>query len=141
MRRAARPSRGGFTVIEALTAGIILVLAAGVLGRAVSLSMASLRLAKDTQRAAQLLDRTLTKIDMIGPQRMLEEGLLEGVFEGPDSRFSWSAEIESRLEGHLYDVTVEITWDADGGTRSVEAATRLNDPPLSRDQMLQWDEL
>ena len=141
MRNPARRFRGGFTVVEALTAGMILVMASVVLGGMVVGAMQSLRIAADTQRAAHLLDRTLTKIDMIGPSRLLAEGPTDGGFEAPDDRFRWEADIESRLEGNLYEVTVRILWDTERGTRSVEAATLLNDPPLSRNPTLMWDDL
>jgi hypothetical protein len=141
MRRRAETSRRGFTIVEALAAGVILTMSAMVVGSAVNRAMFSLRLAADTQRAAQLLDGTLTKIDMVGPDRLLTEGPMEGGFSGEDGRFRWEAEIESRLEGHLYDVTVRISWMTDAGRRSVEAATRLNDPPNSRNAAVRWEDL
>ena len=137
-RRAHRG--GGFTVVEALAAGMLLALSGVAIGGAVIGAMSSLRLAADVQQAAQRLDQTLTRIDLIGPSRLLEEGPTEATF-ADDPRFRWSAEIESRLDGHLYDVTVRITWDTEKGPRSVEAATMLNDPPDSRSTTIQWDDL
>ena len=103
--------------MEALAAGVILALFASVLGLAVSRGMRSLALSRDYQQAAELLDRTLTKIDTIGPARLWAEGPLEGEFEYPHDRFSWTATIESRVEGHLYDVTVRVAWETPGGGR------------------------
>jgi len=142
MSRFSRKRCGGFTLVEVLTAGMILALSGAVLGTAVTQAMRSLTVARDYQRAAELLDQTLTEIDLFGPARMLAEGTNEGVFESPDDRFAWRAEIFSRLEGHLYDVIVEVSWRTPAGTqRSVRAQTRLNDPPESRPAELAWDEL
>ena len=131
----------GYTLVEALAAGVILAASAGVLGRIVSGTMESMRVARDVQRAAQLLDQTLTKIDTIGPQRLLEEGPADGAFPPPDGQFRWRAAIESRLGGHLYEVTVHVSWPTDRGVRTVSATTLLNDPPQSRSGTVRWDQL
>jgi hypothetical protein len=118
-------------------------LSAGALGLTLSQSMQSLSLARDYQRAAELLDRTFTKIDLIGPARMYDEGPNEGFFEeAQNERFAWQVKIDTRLEENLYEVTVQIMWQTSGGrTRSIEAQTLLNDPPGSRSSELYWDEL
>jgi len=142
MNRHSRYHREAFTLVEALTAGVILTLAGTMLASAVSQGMRSLTLSRDTQRAAELLDRTLTKIDMIGPSRLMDEGPTEGVFPAPHEKFRWQAQVEARTEGDLYDVTVRITWPTVyGGRRKVTGATRLNDPPKSRPEELEWDDL
>ena len=135
--------RRGFTLIEVLVAGVVLALSAGALGLTVSQSMHSLALARDYQRAAELLDKTFTKIDLIGPSRILYEGPSEGVFDEPrHEKFSWQAEIDTRMEGNLYEVTVRILWQTPSGKpRFIEAQTLLNDPPDSRSSELSWDEL
>ena len=130
----------GFTLVEALCAGVILSLAAMVLGAAMTRTMHALNNARDNQRAVELLDRTLTKIDMIGPGRITREGPTLGRFEGMDGRFSWRTRIRPRLDGNLYDVAVEIAWDTPRGRRRVEAYTRLNDALLSRNSSLQWEQ-
>ena len=141
IRKRSRRGHDGFTLVEALSAGMILALAAGVLATAVSSGLRSLELARDFQRAAELVDRTLTKIDLLGPDRLQLEGPREGRFPPPDERFSWDTTIQTRAEGHLYEVTVRISWPAVSGHRSVQAQTLLNDPPRSRDERLQWDDL
>ena len=133
----------GFTLVEVLVAGVILALSAVALGMAVSNCMNSLGLARDYQRAAELLDRTFTKIDLIGPSLLLYEGPTQGVFNEPHQKFSWQAEIDdSRLEGHLYEVTVSIFWQTPSGKlRSIKAQTLLNDPPDSDQSELFWEDL
>ena len=137
---ASRRRRGGFTLVEALAAGIILAMAGAVLGGSLSQTYESLNVARDNQRAAELLDEVLTRIDMIGPERLGREGPTEGRFQG-DDRFSWRAQISPRLQGHLYEVTAVVSWATPRGQRSVQAQTLLNDPPGSRDASLDWDSL
>ena len=128
----------GFTLVEALCAGMILSVSAAMIGMGVSQSMASLQRARNYQKAAELLDEVLTKIDIVGPERIQREGPTEGSF---DRQFRWTATINPRLEGDLYDVTVRIIWAVPGGERSVEANTMINDPVMSRSMAFRWDEL
>ena len=141
MRRAVSRRRAGFTVVEALAAGTVLALGAAVISAAARQAMTSLQRASDYQRAADLLDQTLTKIDMIGPDRLVTEGPTDGTFQPPNDRFSWQAEIQQRPEGHLYEVSVRISWLTETGSRQVQAQTFLNDPPGARNVFLEWEEL
>ena len=128
--------------METLVAGVILALSAAALGLTVSGSMRSLAKARDYQRAGELLDKTLTKIDLIGPARLEYEGPTEGVFRAPHDRFAWQAQIEPGSQGDLYKVTVRISWDTPGGrTEFIEGQTLLNDPADSRPIELDWDSL
>ena len=97
--------------------------------------------ARDLQRAAQLLDETLTRIDLIGPERISREGPLEGQFEPPDDRFTWEAQIESTVPGNLYKVTVRVTWTGPRGQHAAAAQTLLNDTTGSHDATLEWRNL
>ena len=141
MHRQRQRHRKGFTVVEALAAGVILAISAAVIGTSVSQALASLQLARDYQLAAELLDATLTKIDLIGPVRLVWEGPTEGQFPPPLDRFTWQADIDARLEGSLYEVTVRILWQTATGQRSVQAQTLLNDPLNSRKAELDWEHL
>ncbi len=142
MNRRTRRQSAGFTLIEALVAGMILAMSSVALSLGVRTGIRSLALGKDFQRAAELMDRTLTKIDTVGPGRVLVEGPIEGVFDPPHDRFAWSASIEPLSEGHLYDVTVRIYWEQVGGKlRSVEAQTLLNDARAEGESGPGWDDL
>ena len=142
MNKRTQRQPDGFTLVEVLVAGVILALSAAVLGMTISQSMRSLALARDYQEAAELLDKTLTKIDLIGPSNLLNEVPSENMFEPPHDRFAWKVQIEPYAQGHLYEVTVHILWKTPGGTtRSIEAQTLLNDPPDSRPTELDWDSI
>ena len=141
-RAYGRPGRRGFTLVETLAAGVILTLWAVVLGGAASRGVRSLAIARDTQRASELLERVLTKVDLIGPARLMADGPTEGVFEAPHDAFRWRTEIDSRTEADLYEVAVRISWRMPNGQeRSVEAKTLINDPPGSRQLELNWSSL
>lgn len=137
-RRKTARGAFGFTLVEALCAGMILSVSTAMIGLGVSQSVASLQRARNYQKAAELLDEVLTKIDIMGPERILRQGPTEGSF---DDQFRWKATINSRLEGDLYDVTVRIIWAVPGGERSVEARTMINDLVMSRSMAFRWDEL
>ena len=139
MNKLSKQHRRGFTLVETLVSGVILALSAVALGAVISQGMNSLTLARDYQQAAELLDQTLTKIDLIGPSTLLYEGPTADFFDPPYDRFAWQAQIESRTEGYLYEVTVRIVWITPVGTqRSVQAQTLLNDAPDSRPSGLDW---
>ncbi len=105
--------------------------------------MRSLSLARDYQVAAELLDRTFTKIDLIGPALLYYEGPTNGLFEQPrHDKFAWQTVITPSLQGDLYKVTVRIIWQTPSGKpRFIEAQTLLNDPADSRPNELYWEDL
>ena len=141
MNRPPKRRDRGFTIVEALVAGMILSLAAVAIGSSLSRTFGSLQAAKEYQRAAELLDLTLTKIDMFGPDRLLLDKLTGGTFGPPDENFAWEAEIESLPDAHLYEIEVQITWQGPKARRSVTAKTYLNDPPGSRMLNVDWEDL
>ncbi len=142
MTDSAARHPGGFTLVETLVAGIILSLSAVALGLIVRQATRSLTLARDYQQAAELLDRTLTKIDLMGPAKLLAEGPTAGRLAPPHERFQWNAAIAPLEEGDLYEVTVRITWrSAAGALLSTDGQTFLNDPQEQPQNQLQWDEL
>ncbi len=133
-----RGPRGGFTLVETLAAGMVLTLSVSVLGVSLGQSHHALQQAKDNQRAAELLDQLLTKVDAIGPASLSQAGVTEGQF---DDRFSWQLEFRPRPEGHLFEVTATVRWADGRDMRSARAQTLLNDPPDARPPGLQWDDL
>ncbi len=138
MHKRSKARAGGFTLIEALAAGMILAMFAAIIASSVSTSVAALSLASDQQRAADYLDQVLTRIDLLGPDRMARVGPTSGQL---DEQFSWRASFEPMIEGYLYQVTVTIEWQTPQSTHSVSGYTMLNDPPNSRSASLRWDEL
>lgn len=131
----------GFTLIEAMVAALILAISAVAIGGSVNQSLHALRRARDYQRSAELLDGVMTRIDLLGPDRVAREGPLEGTFEPPDDRFSWDAQVDSLIDGFLFEITVNVRWDDGYGAHTASLSTRINDPPKSRNERLRWEDL
>ena len=123
-----------------MVAGLILAISAVAIGASVNQSLAALNRSRDYQRAAELLDLVMTKIDLLGPERVSRQGPLQGGFEKPDDRFSWEATIDSLVDGFLYEVTVQVRWQTAMGAGSAALSTRINDPPGSRNERLRWED-
>ena len=111
-----------------------LALLAGMIAQA----NAVVRRAHDNRVAAQWLDEVLTRIDIVGPNRMLYEGPLAGPL---DDRFSWSAQITPEPLSDLYVVDVTIAWTTPAGQRTAEGHTLLMDPPGWREASVSWASL
>jgi prepilin-type N-terminal cleavage/methylation domain-containing protein len=143
MRRKRRQLERGFTLVEVLAAGMILAMSAAVIGLGVRQSLGSLQKARDYQQAAELLDRVMTKIDLLGPGNVSVEGPLAGQFDPPREKFEWQSRIELlAMESWLYKVTVRIAWmDPTGQRQMVEAQTMLYDPPSREKTGLSWEDV
>ena len=134
-------TRRGFTVIEALAAGMLMAIFGAAIAVAVGQATAVARQAEDQRLAAQWLDEVLTRIDIIGPARMS----LEGPFSGRlDDRSSWTATFEpDAVHFDLYAVNVAVTYRSGpgGDTRTVRGYTLIQDPPGARTTPVFWDDL
>jgi type II secretory pathway pseudopilin PulG len=133
--------RRGFTLIEALVAGVVLAMSALAIGGAIAQSLAATQLSRDYQQAAELSQQIMTRVDIIGPARLLLEGPLHGEFDPPMARFTWNLEIDERLVGHLFEIVLTVRWQSGDRERSIEVATLLNDPPDSRPPFVRWEDL
>jgi hypothetical protein len=141
---AARPggARTGFTLIEALCAGLILAVSAVAIATGVAQSVRSLQSGDDYRIAGERLDELLTKVDLVGPSRLEIEGPTEGRFAPPYERFGWALRIASADGGDLYEVTAVVQWRTPrGALRTERAQTLLHDPPGSRQGGTKWEDL
>ncbi|MEX0887462.1 MAG: prepilin-type N-terminal cleavage/methylation domain-containing protein [Phycisphaeraceae bacterium] len=136
-RRDGNRRAAGFTLIEALLAGVILAISGMTIGYGMGQAMQSARVAREYDEAAMLLDQVLTRIDIVGPERMLSLGPNEGAFSEPFDDYQWQAQIEVGELTDLYDVHVVVSW----GRRRVESHTRLYDPPNARPGDVRWEDL
>jgi len=137
-----RGARRGFTVIEALAAGIILAGGSTIIALSVRQGLRAIGAARHYEVAAELLDQTLSRVDLIGPDAMLSAGPASGQFGPPYEQYAWTVQIEPLSTSHLYEVTARIDWSrASGGRGSVEAQTLMHDAPGSRVEGLEWTDL
>ena len=118
-------SAGGFTIVECLLAGMILALFATTIATTVAQAGAAARHGENLRLAADRMNEVFTRIDMIGPSRLIYEGPTRGEL---DARFAWQADIEEGVLTDLYDIKVTIRWSADGKARSIVGYTQLYDP-------------
>ena len=122
---------------------MILAIGAVTIGQLVIQQNASLKTSRQYQVAAGLLDEVMSKVDLIGPTTLSEQGVSEGDFSDREmENYNWSCDITQREEeSYLFEVVVRVSWDARGGKQLVTAKTLLYDPPGDRDSELSWEEL
>lgn len=122
---APQDAAAGFTLIEVLTAFVILALAFAALLPAFATGMRSLVTADDYATAALLAQ---SRLELVGRAEPLQAGASAGAF---DERFSWRLEIEplppadARSEQPLqaYGVVLTVAWDAGSTERSITLET------------------
>jgi len=137
------PSRRGdhgFTIIESLIAGVILAAFAAALASTTAQSSMAAARAQDHRKAAEWLDTVLTRIDVLGPDRLATQGPLAGPL---DDRFNWSATItQDEALPDLYQISVVIRYTGRGGRpgRAV-GYTQLHDPAGRRSVPAAWEDL
>ena len=128
MPRGRRQS--GFSLLEILVAFSILALSLGVLLNIFSTAMRGVGLGAEYSKAASLLDARLAAL---GSEIPVETGSLsgsEGDREGQEYRwqitlspFGEIDEFQALGELELFQVDVEVTWEAGGGERRIAVST------------------
>ena len=134
------PRVHGFTLIECLIAGVILASFAAAIAAGVAQSVEAGRRGEDRRLAAQWLDEVFTRVDVLGPDRILNEGPVQGEL---DDRFSFELVVlpdEIQLDLYVVEATVFYPLPS-GRTESVSAYTKLYDPAGSRESIVGWEDL
>ena len=106
--------RRGFMLLEAAVALVVIGLVA-----AAALQLYALQL-RATAREPQLLVATalaqdrLTAIRLLEPDRLMKvpDSLAQGRFAAPFVDYRWQASVRHTAQPDLYDVRVEISWNA-----------------------------
>jgi type II secretory pathway pseudopilin PulG len=106
--------RRGFVLLEAAVALLVIGLAAAA---ALDLFAAQLR---GVGRTPQLLAATALAQDRLAAIRLLRpdewphvpDSLARGQFGAPYAGFRWRASIAPSIEADLYEIHVEVSWDA-----------------------------
>lgn len=134
VRSDARSNRrGGFVLLDAIVATLILAIA---LVTIVGLNSSALSAQRDGERlhdAAMLADELLEQVVAVGPDRFRRVFGLRGACEPPFESYSYEMEIRSVGAGDPYSVAVTVRWDDLGRERSLRfetlVAQRLGDDP------------
>lgn len=132
----SREGEGGFTLIEALVALVVLGLVVVTMAAASSQALRVEGATLDHRRAAALADAKMSEIAALPPAglRTYAEGLAGRFGEG-NERFAWSARVTEVPESpHLFRAVLRVAWD--GG--SMEVATVLHHEPRIRSGRTPW---
>lgn len=126
-RRLNRACREGMTLVEALAASVLL--GVGVVGLMSAGAQALRNQHRTVHRAAamHLAQAKLAEIEVVGPHIWMLGRPTTGSVARDDVVFDWEIDIEQQLVGELFGVSVEVRWQANTGSGTVELATWLND--------------
>jgi hypothetical protein len=125
--------QGGFNLVEALLASMILSGSVLTLGALSTRALTSARLNRHYEVAASLIDTQLTLVDSIGIDQFVESGQTEGFFEAFEPGYRWQVTTEYEGTDSLYLVTVEVTWLEGKKPHSLTVQTMLNGSSLTLD--------
>lgn len=122
--------RCGFTLIEVLTASVILAIAVTTICSLSARSLSQTRRNLDLEQAWQMMDRQFTLIEQMGIKVFIERGVSKGEIEASidektgQAKYYWQANVETSLTyENLYEITLTIAWDKN---KSITASTMLN---------------
>lgn len=116
----------GFTLVETLTASIILCGAVLTLVAITTRSLTATRLNRQYEIASSVIDRQLRLLDYVGIDEFIEIGRAEGVVEDFEPGYHWEVTTEYQGIDSLYLVTITVTWVERNRPYSVSVETMLN---------------
>lgn len=118
--------KGGFTLLEALVATMVLAAALVSLQGIVSRCLYRVRVNEEKERAWQILDRQMTVIDAMGIDSYMQEPLTEGEIEEDGMLFQWKVDTRVESIDCMYEVTITIWWGPETKPHVISATTRLD---------------
>lgn len=125
-RNNLRP--GGFTLIEALVASVLLGSGVMVVCGITTRCVGQVRLNRQYEQAWDLLDRQLLMIEGIGVGDFLLEGQSEGEILGVEPKMYWRATMMEQQQDKLYIVEMLVWWAGDKKrVHQVSAQTLMDD--------------
>jgi len=124
--RSRRTKSGGFNLVEALAATMILSSAVLTLGAIGTNALSSTRLHRHYEVAAALIDRQLSLIDYMGIDQLIQTGQTEGIVEELEPGYQWSITTEYQGVDNLYLVGITVGWLEGKRPYRVTAQTMLN---------------
>ena len=116
----------GFTLVETITASIILCGAVLAVGAISTRSLGETRLNRQYEVAAALADRQLTMIDYIGVENFIESGQTEGELEEFEPGYHWKVVTDYQAIDNLYLVSITVSWVEHNRPYSISVETMLN---------------
>lgn len=125
MKRTKAQS-GGFNLVETLAASMILSGAVLTISAISSNALTNTRLYQHYERAASVIDTQLTLIDLVGIDRFIEAGQMEGLYDQFEPGYRWIVSTEYTGTDNLYRVAITVMWMEGRRPHSVTAHTMLN---------------
>lgn len=126
MVRRIRTNKKAFTLIETITASVIICAAALALGAISTRSLSQTKHNRQYEVAMTCLDRQLTIIDYIGIDDFLEMGQTEGKFSQYEPQVRWELYTSPTDLDKLYMVKLTVSWTERGKIHSISAETLMN---------------
>jgi Tfp pilus assembly protein PilV len=117
---------GGFTMLEALVATMVLTATLATLHGIVSRCLYRVQLNEEYERAWQILDRQMTVIDAMGIDTYVLEPQQEGEIEEEGMFFQWKVDTVVESIDCLYEVTITIWWGPEAKPHVISATTKLD---------------
>ena len=124
--RVAKTKKKGFTLVESAVASTILcgaVLTVGAIGTS---SLRGVRLNRQYEVAASLIDKQLSLIDYVGIDEFIELGQMEGDFADIEPGYHWEVTTEYQDIDSLYLVTITVIWADHNRPYRLSVDTMLN---------------
>lgn len=118
--------RSGFNLVETMVASVILSGAVLALGAVSSGALTQMRLNRQYEAAASIVDKQLTLIDAVGIDQFIEQGQSEGVVEEPEPGYTWAVQTEYVDIDNVYLVAVTVRWLDRQRPRQIVVQTKLN---------------
>ena len=122
----AKRNKRGFTLVETITASVILCGAVLAVGAISTRALGETRLNRQYEVAAALADKRLTMIDYVGVDSFIESGQMEGEFEEFEPGYRWEVVTESQAIDNLYLVNITVSWVERNRPYSISVDTMLN---------------
>jgi hypothetical protein len=119
-------SRGGFNLVEALVATMILSSAVLTLGAIGTSALSGTRLHRHYEVAAALIDKQLSLIDYMGIDQFIQTGQMEGIVEELAPGYQWRVTTEYQNVDNLYLVAITVSWLEGARPYRVTAQTMLD---------------
>lgn len=116
----------GFTLLEALVAGLILGSAVIALCGVSNRCLSRTKINRHYDLAWQVADRQLTFIESMGINQFILDGETEGVIEQFGPEFSWAIDIREEPLDDLYLVTITVNWQEQNRIEQISLATMFN---------------
>lgn len=100
----------GFTLVEVISASVILCGAVMLVGTIGTQAMTGTKLNRRYEMAVSLIDRQLSLADYVGIDAFIEAGELAGESEDLGYLFHWEAKTEYQEIDSLYLVKITVSW-------------------------------